>query len=151
MANVALLLCHRLWRWPNIKTAMVQCIVLPRQEAETSPWRTHAQPSHATIVCPFLGWTSLSSHKTRVFWRHPYSICPCVFSCKMFGKSDFFVYSDLEYSTDEKKKGLHFFLTLQIYENWLNPKWPPCFQDIIYFIITFEIMNKKTCIIYRFA
>ena len=38
------------------------------------------------------------------------SICPYVFSCKMFVKSDFFVYSHLEHSSYEKKKGLHFFL-----------------------------------------
>ena len=42
----------------------------------------------------------------------PISICPYVFSCKMFVKSDFFVYSYLEHSSDEKKKELHFFLTL---------------------------------------
>ena len=42
----------------------------------------------------------------------PISICPYVFSCKMFVKGDFFVYSHLEHSSDEKKKGLHFFLTL---------------------------------------
>ena len=39
------------------------------------------------------------------------SICPYVFLCKMFVKSVFFVYSDLEHSSDEKKKGLHFFLS----------------------------------------
>ena len=40
------------------------------------------------------------------------SICPYVISCKMFAKNDFFVYSNLEHSSDEKKKGLHFFLNL---------------------------------------
>ena len=34
-----------------------------------------------------------------------------VFSCKMFVKRDFFVYSHLEHSSDENKRGLHFFLT----------------------------------------
>ena len=40
------------------------------------------------------------------------SICPYVFSCKMLVKSDVFVHSDLEHSSDEKKKGLHFSLYL---------------------------------------
>ena len=35
----------------------------------------------------------------------------------MFVKSDFFVPSDLEDSSDEKNKRLHFSLTLKIYEN----------------------------------
>ena len=39
------------------------------------------------------------------------SICPYEFSRKMFVENDFFVYSLLEYNSDEKKKGLHFFLT----------------------------------------
>ena len=37
------------------------------------------------------------------------SICPYVFSCKMFVKSDFSVYSHLEDSSDEKKKDCIFF------------------------------------------
>ena len=40
------------------------------------------------------------------------SICPYVFSCKMFVKSVFFVYSHSEHSSDEIKKGIAFFLTL---------------------------------------
>ena len=36
-------------------------------------------------------------------------ICPYVFSWKMFVKSDFFYYSHLKHSSDENKKGLHFF------------------------------------------
>ena len=36
------------------------------------------------------------------------SIYPYVFSCKKFVKSDFFVYSHLEHSSDEKK-GIAFF------------------------------------------
>ena len=49
---------------------------------------------------------------TDLCWYLLYSICPYVFSSKMFVESDFFVYSHLEHSSDEKKKGLHFFLTL---------------------------------------
>ena len=36
------------------------------------------------------------------------SICPYVFSCKMFVKSDLFVYS-LEHNNDEKKRDCIFF------------------------------------------
>ena len=41
------------------------------------------------------------------------SICSYVFSCKMFVKSDFFVYSHLEHSSDEEKRDYIFFLTLK--------------------------------------
>ena len=37
------------------------------------------------------------------------SICPYVFSCKMFVKSDFFVYSPSEHNSDEKKRDCIFF------------------------------------------
>ena len=39
----------------------------------------------------------------------PVSICPYVFSGKMFVKSYFFVYSHLQHSCDEKKRDCIFF------------------------------------------
>ena len=79
----------------------------------------------ATIQCllnfepasPVLG----SIHSALVntsCWRYQYdalnqiwvnSICPYVFSYKMFVKSDFFVFSHLEHSSDEKKRDWIFF------------------------------------------
>ena len=57
--------------------------------------------------------TQIFQYETSAMvWIYGISICPYVFSCKMVVKSDFFVYSFLEHSSDEKKKGLHFFLTL---------------------------------------
>ena len=52
------------------------------------------------------------------------SICPYVFSCKMFVKSDFFVYSPLEHSSDEKKKGLHFVLTEKLTKSKIAAMYP---------------------------
>ena len=43
-----------------------------------------------------------------------YSICPYVFSCKMFVKSDFFVYFFLEHSNDEKKRDCIFSNSLNL-------------------------------------
>ena len=69
----------------------------------------------------------------------------------MFVKSDIFVFSHLEHSSDEKKKGLHFFLTLQIYE---NPKWPP-YSKIHLFHHNFwnnehkNICNISICIVFK--
>ena len=44
--------------------------------------------------------------------KYGFSICPYAFSCKLFVKSDFYVYSHLEHSSDKNKKGLHVFPTL---------------------------------------
>ena len=82
--------------------------------------------------CPFL----------FIFVSQNVSICPFVFSCKMLVKVIFLFIPSWKIVV-MRKKGIAFFSN-----SGLNPKWSPCFLDIIYFNITFEIMNTKTCIIY---
>ena len=62
-----------------------------------------------TILGVDMGVEETSEERLRRFTRHlMISICSYLFSCKMFGKSVFFVYSHLEHGSDEKK-GIAFF------------------------------------------